>query len=194
MSPAPIMSVDDSRRAVLDAAGELFYARGIAAVAMSDVRDTSGVSMRRLYTLYPSKRELVAAWLTDRHDRWMGWFTSTVDRLAADGVDPALATLDAIGEWVRSPGYRGCAFINSLAESSELDDAHRRIIADHKRELLEHLAHLVMGCHADAPAWLPDALAVVIDGAIVQCTVFGSTDPLDAACDAVAALLGTVPA
>lgn len=193
MSPAPTMTPDDSRRAVLVAADELFYARGVTGVAMSDVRDTAGVSMRRLYSLYPSKRDLVAGWLADRHDRWMAWFTTTVDRLVEAGDDPVLATFDAIGEWVGTPGYRGCAFINSLAETHELDEAHRQIIADHKLELLHHLAHLVSGGRTDDPAWLPAAIAVMIDGAIVQCTVFGNTEPLDAARSAAARLLEGAP-
>lgn len=194
MSPAPTMTPDESRRAVLDAAGALFYARGITGVVMSDVRDTSGVSMRRLYTLYPSKRDLVAGWLTDRHEQWMAWFATTVDRLVDGGADPVLATFDAIEQWVSTPGYRGCAFINSLAETSELDDAHRQIIADHKRELLDHLAHLVARGRTDAPEWMPAALAVMIDGAIVQCTVFDDTQPLDAARAAVRRILEGISA
>lgn len=189
MSPAATMTSDESRRAVLDAAGELFYARGITGVVMSDVRDRSGVSMRRLYSLFPSKRDLAAGWLTDRHEQWMTWFTTTVEGLVDGGADPVLATFDAIEQWVGTPGYRGCAFINALAEASELDEGHRRIIADHKRELLEHLADLVGRGRPEQPAWLPPALAVMIDGAIVQCTVFGGTEPLDAARAAVARLL-----
>jgi AcrR family transcriptional regulator len=193
MSPAATLSNDAAQRAVLRAADELFYARGVNGVAMSDVRDESGVSMRRLYALYPSKGELVAAWLTDRHDRWMAWFTATVDRRVAEGVDPVLATFDAIAEWVSTPGYRGCAFVNALAETSEIDDTHRAIIAAHKLALTGHLAYLAARGYPDAPAWLPAALAVVIDGAIVQCSVFASLDPIDAARSAVRRLLETIP-
>ena len=193
MSPAATMRTDEAQRAVLRAADELFYARGIGGVVMSDLRDASGVSMRRLYAMHPSKSELVAAWLTDRHDRWMAWFTDAVDRHVAVGADPVLATFDAIAEWVTSPGYRGCAFINSLAETSEVDDSHRTIIAAHKRDLVEHLARLATLAHPTAPGWLPAALAVLVDGAIVQCAVFGSTDPLDAARSAVHLLLEAIP-
>jgi AcrR family transcriptional regulator len=191
VSPAATISPDEARRAVLRAADELFYARGITGVVMSDVRDAAGVSMRRLYAMYPSKRELVAGWLTDRHDTWMAWFTTSVERHVAAGADPVLATFDAIGEWVTRPGYRGCAFINSLAETSEVDDELRAIIAAHKRDLLEHLAGLIARDHRDAPAWLPAALAVIIDGAIVQCTIFDGTEPLDAARSAVLQILNT---
>ena len=193
MSPVATMSAEAAQRAVLRAADELFYARGIGGVVMSDIRDASGVSMRHLYVMYPSKSELVAAWLTDRHETWMAWFATSVDRHIAAAVDPVLATFDVIAEWVTAPGYRGCAFINSLAETRELDDAHRAIIAGHKRDLVTHLAHLAARDHPSAPPWLPAALAVIIDGAIVQCTIFASTDPLDAARSAVHQLLETIP-
>ena len=193
MSPAAAMSADESRRVVLRAADELFYVHGISGVVMSDLRDASGVSMRRLYNTYPSKRELVAAWLADRHETWMAWFTTSVDRHIEAGADPVLATFDAIADWVTTPGYRGCAFINSLAETNEIDDTHRTIIAAHKRDLIEHLARLAARDHPNAPPWLPAALAVIVDGAIVQCTVFATTDPLEAGRSAVHQLLETIP-
>ncbi len=193
MSPAATMHIDEARRSVLRAADELFYASGISGVVMSDIRDVSGVSMRRLYAMYPSKAELVAAWLTDRHDRWMAWFASNVERHVSGGTDPVLATFDAIAEWVTTPSYRGCAFINSLAETSEIDDSHRKIIAAHKRDLVEHLARLAARDHPNAPSWFPSALAVIVDGVIVQCTIFADTEPLDAARSAVHQLLETIP-
>jgi AcrR family transcriptional regulator len=193
MSPAATMPIDEARRSVLRAADELFYAYGISGVVMSDIRDASGVSMRRLYAMYPSKSELVAAWLTDRHDTWMAWFASSVERHVLGGADPVLATFDSISEWVTTPGYRGCAFINSLAETSEIDDSHRTIVAAHKRDLVEHLAQLAARDHRNAPSWFPAALAVIVDGAIVQCTIFADTEPLDAARSAVHQLLETIP-
>ena len=160
---------------------------------MADVRDASGVSMRRLYTMYPSKRDLVAGWLADRHETWMAWFTTTVEDHIAAGADPVMATFDAIADWVTAPGYRGCAFINSLAETNEIDDSHRTIIAAHKRDLIEHLAALASRGHPGGPDWLPAALGVLVDGAIVQCTIFASTEPLDAARSTVRQLLETIP-
>lgn len=193
MSPAATMTTDQSRQAVLRAADELFYARGITGVVMADVRDGSGVSMRRLYTMYPSKRDLVAGWLTDRHETWMAWFTTSVERHIAAGADPVMATFDVIADWVTAPGYRGCAFINSLAETNEIDDSHLTIIAAHKRDLIEHLANLASRGHPGAPAWLPAALGIIVDGGIVQCAIFASTEPLNAARSAVRQLLETIP-
>ena len=181
MSPAATMTIDDAGRAVLDAADTLFYARGIAGVSMSDVRDTSGVSLRRLYQLYPSKSDLVSGWLNDRHVRWMTWFSNAVDRHTAGGTDALIATFDAIDEWVSTPGYRGCAFLNSIAETTEIDESHRTIVADHKRALIQHLTMLAVRDHPTAPMWVPAAIAVLIDGAIVQTAVFETNEPIIAA-------------
>ena len=191
MSPAATMTIDDAQQRVLASADELFYSRGIAAVTMSDVRNRSGVSLRRLYSLYPAKKDLVAAWLGDRHDTWMGWFTESVDRHASAGTDALLATFDVVEEWINSPVYRGCGFINSIAETTEIDDRHRMIIASHKRDLINHLAALATRDHPTSPAWLPQAIAVILDGAFVQCAIFKSTEPLRAAKLAVRQLLET---
>lgn len=193
MSPAATMSTDESERAILAAADDLFYARGIGAVTMSDVRDRSGVSMRRLYSIFPSKADLVAAWLSDRHRTWMAWFTAAVDRHAAAGTDPLLASFDALDEWITSPGYRGCAFVNAIAETSEVDDRHRSIVAGHKRDLITHLAESAIHHHTHAPPWLSPALGALLDGVLAQCAVFGNNQPLIAARSAARALLETSP-
>jgi AcrR family transcriptional regulator len=181
MSPAATMSRADADVAILYAADDLFYQRGLALVTMADIRDAAGVSLRRLYDLYPSKHDLVSAWLNDRHVRWMQWFTETTERRTTRRTGALVATFDALKEWATSPGYRGCAFLNSIAETSEIDDHHRAIVAEHKRSLVTHLASLAARDHPGAPAWLPAALAVMIDGAIVQSAVFASTAPIDAA-------------
>ncbi len=193
MSPAATQSPADAQRAILDAADGLFYRRGIGGVAMSDVRDRSATSMRRLYTLYPSKHDLVTGWLQDRHDRWMRWFTGAVDRHVAAGSDGLMATLDALEEWVTGPDYRGCAFINSIAEAAEITDGHRAVIAAHKRDLIEHLTTLALRDRPNAPVWLAPSVGVVLDGTIVQCAIFESTAPLAAAREALQHLLDSLP-
>jgi AcrR family transcriptional regulator len=193
MSPAAVFTIEDADRLVLEAADTLFYERGISGVSIAEIRDASGVSLRRIYGLYPSKRDLVLAWLNDRHIRWMTWFTETVERHIARGTDPVLASFDALREWTRSPGYRGCAFINAIAEPTEIDDAHRAIVAEHKLALVRHLATLSTRTRSRTPAWFADALVVLIDGAIVQSTVFGNNKPITAARKAAAHLLETLP-
>jgi len=189
VSPAATLDNDQARAAVLQSANAVFYARGIAGVGMADIRDDSGVSLRRLYTLYPSKRELVAAWLADRHTTWMEWFTSSVDRRRSAGQEPLLAAFDAIAEWASSPGYRGCAFVNSAAEAAEIDDTHRRIIAAHKESLLTYLISLAGDGGYAGPERLGPMIGVLLDGAMVEAAVLSSCEPIVAARDAAAVLI-----
>ena len=49
------------REQILAAADELYYRKGYAAVGMDELRTAAGVSLRRLYALFPSKTDIVAA-------------------------------------------------------------------------------------------------------------------------------------
>lgn len=182
-----------ARQQVLLVADDLFYRHGIAAVGMDDVRDEANVSLRRLYAMFPSKRDLVAAWLEDRHVRWMSWFTTAVADRAAAHENPLVASFDVIGEWVQSPTYRGCAFLNAVAETTEIDDAHRQIVARHKQSLIEHLVELANRHPTRLPPWMPAAIGVLLDGAIAQSAVLNSIEPVLAARQAAQQLLGENP-
>ncbi len=180
MSPPPTSTADEARDAILSAADDLFYRRGIAAVTMADIRDRAGVSLRRLYSMYPHKPDLVAAWLESRHTTWITMFTNGIDERLADGAAAGDAIFDSLATWLRATDYRGCGFINTLAETAVVDDRLRGIIRDHKQGLTDVLARF-----SDHPA----ALAVLVDGAIVQSSVFSSTAPVVAAQVAAAPLI-----
>ncbi len=64
------MNRSDAGRSVLLAAERLYYARGIHAVGMDEVKAEAGVSLKRLYQLYPAKEQLVDAYLRRRDGRW----------------------------------------------------------------------------------------------------------------------------
>jgi AcrR family transcriptional regulator len=181
VSPAAKVDAETAREAVLDAADSVFYAHGVGGTGMAEIRDASGVSLRRLYGLYPSKQDLVAGWLETRHTSWMAWFRAEVERRVDDGAVTVNAIFDTLSEWASTPGYRGCAFLNTAAEVGEIDDRHLHIIAAHKRSLVEYLADLMRDDGVGNPESLGLALGVLVDGAIVQSAVFGSLDPIHAA-------------
>jgi AcrR family transcriptional regulator len=179
MSAATINAAE-AQRALLDAADELFYERGIAAVSMADVRDASGLSMRRVYTLAESKADLIAQWLRHRHLMWSSGFRDRVNGHLAEGTQPLDAVFNALADWMTETNFRGCGFINTHAEASELTAEHQEIIRSHKAELATTLDTIV----GDGAA-----LAVLIDGAIVQAAIFRTTEPIEHARRAASALL-----
>ncbi len=64
------MTEDEARERILSAAEELYYRKGYAAVGMDELRSAAGVSLRRLYALFPAKTDIVTAVLARKHAQW----------------------------------------------------------------------------------------------------------------------------
>jgi AcrR family transcriptional regulator len=166
----PIPADASPRERLLAAALTLFYREGIRASGIDRLIAEAGVTKVTFYRHFPSKDDLILAFLDLRHQRWMTWF---VDALARHGGRPE-AIVPALREWFSSPHYRGCAFINSVGECGPAQpgvvDAARR----HKQEMMAAVAALLppdRGRQACA-----GALALAIDGAIVQAQVLASPE------------------
>lgn len=184
MSPAATLDATEVAAAAVRVADELFYHRGVAAVTMAEIRDRSGVSFRRLYSMYPSKSDLVGAWLRQRHHDWMAAFAGHIARQRQDGQSPVEAIFGAIEAWMIETDFRGCGFINTHAESGELSDEHVVTIQMHKRAVADYLETLTP--HGRT-------IAVIIDGAIVQAAIFRSVEPIHRARGAASTLTAAGP-
>jgi len=105
---------------ILDTASKLFYQKGIRATGVDRIAADSGMTKMTLYACFGSKEELVRAYLARRDVRWREWFKGAVERHPhRDPSRRPLAIFDALAERLADPGFRGCAFINAMAE---LDD------------------------------------------------------------------------
>jgi AcrR family transcriptional regulator len=176
---ATTLTREQAQASILAAADELFYPNGVGSVTMAHVRDQSGASLRRLYSLYPAKSDLITGWLTFRHEQWLSWFADEIERAVELGAERVDAVFDTLEAWLTDTGFRGCGFINTLLEMHQLTDDHRRIIEDHKHDMTQVLAEYT----AD-----PAAMAVLVDGAIVQAAIYQNLHPVNAARRAAFAL------
>ncbi|MYS80907.1 TetR/AcrR family transcriptional regulator [Embleya scabrispora] len=171
---------------VLDAAESLFYARGIQAVGMDEIRTASGVSLKRLYRLHPSKADLVEAYLRRRDVRWRRSLAAYVDA-RTDPQERILAVFDWLHDWFAEPDFRGCAFVNSFGELGATESAVAEAARAHKEEFFRYLADLATA--ADAPTPLADHLALLAEGAMTTAAIIGSPEPAHQARDAARLLL-----
>lgn len=171
-----------ARERILLTAHDLFYADGIRATGTDRVIAQAGVTKVTFYRHFPSKDDLVRAFLDHRHARWMAWFVDALGRHGAAtraGRPDALLLLPTVlAEWFAELAFRGCAFINSVAEvGGSVDDATARARA-HKQEMIEVIAALLP---ADAPARiaLARAAAIAVDGAIVKAQMGDAKEAVD---------------
>ncbi|WP_253776691.1 TetR/AcrR family transcriptional regulator [Goodfellowiella coeruleoviolacea] len=182
------MDAQTAETRVLAAAYELFYERGVQAVGMDEIRATSGVSLKRLYKLFPAKERLVESYLRQRDERLRESMTRYVE--AHESPERRLlAVFDWLHEWFSEPDFRGCAFINMFGELGSTSPVVIDATRAHKEAVRQYLTELVAA--ADQPAWLTDQLALLVEGAITTAAIFGTAEPARQARAAAARLLTT---
>jgi AcrR family transcriptional regulator len=166
------MSDESARDLVIATADSLYNLRGIQSVGMDALRDASGVSLKRLYKLFPSKEDIVVAVLRSRHDRWMASVSEAV-AAAPTPQERLLAIFDYLGAWFGENDFRGCGFINSFGELGGTVESLAGIVRDHKADFQAYVAQLVED--AGGPAWLGPQLAILAEGAQTTAAIAGTT-------------------
>jgi len=167
-----------TRQRLLGAARELFYGEGICATGVSAVAERAGVTKMTLYAHFPSKNDLVAAYLEDNDRRWRGFLEEKLSGYE-DSRDRLMAVCDAYREYFTAREIRGCAFVNCAAEFPDPDHPARRVIARHKAGVRERLRDLATRAGAKEPVELAERLFVVLEGAYVIGALEGGTGVLD---------------
>ena len=175
------------RTRILDAASEAFYRQGIAAVGVDAIVADAGVAKSTLYRHFPSKDELVVAFLRRRDERWRAWLRSEVERLSPDPAGRPLAVFDALGGWFASEAFRGCAFINAAAEIADPAHPARAAVQEHKRLCGDYLDEILRSAGRRRAAAGAAALLLLMEGAMVSALI--ERDPAPAARARAAAAL-----
>ncbi|SRR6266487_333056 len=106
-----------ARERILDASYELFSRRGIQAVGVNEVTERAGVAMATLYRHFPSKDELVLAFLALREQRWTKDFVEAgAMRRGSNPEERLLAIFDVLDEWFHRDDFEAGSFMKVLLE------------------------------------------------------------------------------
>ncbi|HWC22402.1 MAG TPA: TetR/AcrR family transcriptional regulator [Flexivirga sp.] len=159
---------------IVQAADALFYARGINAVGMDEVRTSAGVSLKRLYTAFPGKEALILAVLRFRHGIWESGLEAAVEA-ATTPRDRLLAIFDFLESWFAEPTFRGCGFINAFGELGPGYPSIADYVREHKRSFRKRTDQLVAA--AGLPAALAPQLVLLAEGAQTTAAIFGTPAP-----------------
>jgi AcrR family transcriptional regulator len=151
---------------LLAAADELFSSNGITSTSVDEAVRRAGVATMTLYHHFDGKDELVAAYLHERHDRWMQRWERHVGA-ASDPIDRLLAIFDALDDWAKDGGAaRGCAFVDAAAELSDRSHPAWREIDAHKHDLRNQLVELAKETGRSDPGSLAHQLLLIYEGAL----------------------------
>lgn len=177
-----------ARERILDVADRLFYARGIRAVGVDTIVAESGAAKTTLYSHYPSKDDLIAAYLRRRSERWLAHLDAELAAHAGPATERILHVFDLLEDWFADPGYRGCPFINACAEF-DAEHAAATVVHEHRKLLLATFTELSREAGADAPDIVATQIMMLYDGAMVRAHLDGTPAAARAAKAATEALL-----
>jgi AcrR family transcriptional regulator len=168
-----------ARARLLAAADELFPRAGIHATGVDEAVGRAGVATATLYAQFGGKDALVAAYLADRHERWMRRWDSHINT-ARTPADRLTAIFDALADWARADGLvRGCAFSDAAAEIADRTHPAWDVITTHKRALHHRLRELAEQAGLDAPDDAATDLLLIYEGALVGCLLGHLDAPID---------------
>jgi len=156
------------RDRLIDCASELFYAEGIRAISADRIIAGVGTTKATFYRHFPTKDDLVLAYLQGRAEWERTAMTAAAD--ASEARDALRSVVGVLANSSCQPGFRGCPFINAGAEYPDPNHPVRRLVADQRqwwtdffRSLAERLG-VPAGAAADSAA---GQIMMLRDGALV---------------------------
>lgn len=159
----------EARERILDAAYALFCQRGIRAVGTAELIDQADVAKATFYRHFPSKDDLVLAFLEQRQKLWVDeWVLAEANARGSTPEQRLLVIFDLFGEWFAYDDFEGCTFINILLEYSDpAHPIHRACVA-----ALKDVRRVLAALAASAGLRDPEAFAlswhILMKGSIIQ--------------------------
>ncbi|MEU6267368.1 TetR/AcrR family transcriptional regulator [Saccharopolyspora shandongensis] len=133
--------MSEARARLLSTASRLFYAEGLHSVGIDRIIATAGVTRATLYRHFPSKDDLVVAYLTQGDEA----IRSRVSAARTEGAstdDVIRAVAAAIADDIQSPSFRGCAFLNAAAEYPDPAHPVHQAVIRHREWFLTTIVEL----------------------------------------------------
>jgi AcrR family transcriptional regulator len=171
----------DMKQRILETADRLFYLHGIRAIGVDTVAAEIGISKRTLYNHFPSKDDLIRAYLGRR--------SVTMPPSDKSPIKQILGTFDSLERRFGARDFRGCPFVNAVAELGAEDHAVRRIATSFKDGRRARFRELLLQLGAKDAERLATQLQLLVDGAIAADLVHNDPSMALAAKQAATVLL-----
>lgn len=172
------------RARVIDTVTRLFYEQGFQATGINQIIEESEVAKASLYEHFPSKDDILQAYLEDATAQWITDFESfSADSPA--GEKKILAIFDYRKHLAVNGHFKGCTFVRVAYELPNLDERSLGTIRRHKH----YIKNMVRQQIAELPAKrspreiqeLTEMIIWLYEGCGVQSSLERSAHPIDAA-------------
>jgi AcrR family transcriptional regulator len=166
-----------AREAILETAAELFYREGYRAVGVDTIIEKSEVAKMTLYRHFPSKDDLIVAYLKECDEKFWIWFTQSTASTDSRSAETLLAFFKALEKLVSNPVCYGCPFLNAMVDFPERQHPGHIVALNHKEKVRARFAELAAMAGVSEPEILGDQLLLLMDGAFMAVRIFGVNNP-----------------
>ncbi|TDD19973.1 TetR/AcrR family transcriptional regulator [Kribbella turkmenica] len=157
--------MSEARTRLLSTAGALFYSDGLHAVGIDRIIAAAPVTRATLYRHFPSKDDLVVAYLTQADDAIRE--RTTAARTPDASPDEIIRTVaQSIADDIQRPGFRGCAFLNAAAEYPDAAHPVHQAVRKHRDWFLATITELFAGTGKPDPEPAARHFVMLRDGAM----------------------------
>lgn len=157
-----------ARERILDAAYDLFAHRGVRDVGINELIAASGVAKATFYRHFPSKDDVVLAFLQRREEVWtIGLVAAGAAQRASSPEGQLLAIFDVFADWFQRDDFEGCAFVKVLLEMGPEHPLGNACIACLDR-IRAHLISLAEEAGLEETEGFSRSLMILIKGCILS--------------------------
>ncbi|HUH93192.1 MAG TPA: TetR family transcriptional regulator [Casimicrobiaceae bacterium] len=168
---------------ILEAADRLFYLHGIRVVGVDALAEEARVSKRTLYNHYPTKDDLIAAYLVGRFKH--------IAPSDAPAREQILAYFDRLEHEFQRSDFRGCAYVNAVCELSDPKHPAAGIARRFKEQRRQWYSTLLERLGIANPDALARQLQLLAEGALSAHLVWGDPTLARTAREAAEVLIDT---
>jgi len=157
--------MSEARSRLLGTASGLFYAEGLHSVGIDRIVAEAHVTRATLYRHFPSKDDLVVAYLRQADEA----IRAQVDAARTEGSAPAdvvRAVARSIAGDIQTSGFRGCAFLNAAAEYPDPAHPVHKAVLTHRNWFLSTITELLAATGTTDPEPAARHFVMLRDGAM----------------------------
>ncbi|MEV1023183.1 TetR/AcrR family transcriptional regulator [Streptomyces sp. NPDC050264] len=135
-------STSQARSRLVDTATRIFYTEGIHSVGVDRIIAEAQVTRATLYRHFKGKEELILAYL-QQADHGIRAQVAAARAEGGPAADTVRAVARSIAGSIQYSGFRGCAFLNAVAEYPDpAHPVHQAVLA-HRQWFLETVTQLL---------------------------------------------------
>ncbi|MET7751104.1 TetR/AcrR family transcriptional regulator [Micromonospora sp. NPDC005367] len=132
----------EARERLLATATRIFYGEGIHSVGVDRIIAEAKVTRATFYRHFPGKEDLVVAYL-QAADQAIRDHVATASAAGLPAPDALRAIAESIARDIQSTGFRGCAFLNAVAEYPDPDHPVHQAVLAHRQWFLDTINTLL---------------------------------------------------